>query len=341
MSDELRESLANLKVITSNWYVHGQKQQPLEVIIKPEALDTSALVEGEGNTEYRPKTWSEYIGQDIAKDRVQGLVDGCKKHNKPFPHIFLSAPPGHGKTLFASILGNQLNRKVIVTTGGELKSEQIFIDKVVESDGGIILIDEANRINKKVGFYMLPLMETFELYQNGEKKKLKPFVLILASTHKGDLAKDLDALLQRCLSIDLEAYNQEQLVTIVKQYSQKEYPNVFVADPIFNELAKNSRQTPRIVKNLLREYIYVENLNKVLENNQIIKNGITKTDIEVLKYLSRNESGAGKDSIAKFLRMKPQTFVNEVETYLIFQEFIEISSRRKLTQKGKDFLKDL
>lgn len=332
---QLNNSMQNLNEITKEWFVHGKKEDKvLEVVIKPEALDTSKLEEGQGNKEYRPKSWNEYIGQSLAKDRVQGIIDGCKTHNKHFPHVFLSAPPGHGKTLFASILANQLGKKLVVTTGGELKTEQIFIDKVGECDGGIIFIDEANRINKKVGFFMLPIIELFEL--NG--KPLKPFVILLASTHKGDLSKDLDALLQRCISIDLEEYNQDQLISIVKQYSGKEYKDVKVDEKIFIELAKNSRKTPRIVKNLLREYIYVGNLKKVLDNNQIVKDGITKTDIEVLKYLNRTQGGAGKDSIAKFLRMKPQTFLNEIEPYLIHEELIEIGSRRKLTQKGKDFL---
>jgi Holliday junction resolvasome RuvABC ATP-dependent DNA helicase subunit len=60
----------------------------------------------------------------------------------------------------------------------------------------------------------------------------------------------------------------------------------------------------------------------------------------ILNYLSRYK-GLGKNSIAKFLRMKPQTFENGFEPYLIYKEFIEVSSRRKLTEKGKEFLNKL
>lgn len=317
-------------------WVLPKKNNPLEIVIKAQALDTSALVSGEGTNEYRPTKWSEYIGQNLAKDRVQGIIEGSQEYNEVFPHTFLSGPAGHGKTLFASILASQLGKKLVVTTGGELKDEQILIDKVVECDGGIIFIDEANRINKKVGFFMLPLMEQFKL----GNQNLKKFTILFASTHKGDLSKDLDALLQRCISIDLEAYTQVQLISILVQYAHKQYPTVNLPKDIYMQIAKNSRQTPRIAKNLLREYVYIKDFQKVLDNNQIIKDGITKVDIEALRYLS-DHNGAGKDSLAKFLRVKPQTWLNEHEPYLVFQELIEIGSRRTLTQKGKDFLKEI
>lgn len=326
---EISERLENEPEITGG-------ALPTEITIKPNILDISNINEGNGSKDYRPTSWNEYVGQDKAKKRVQSYIKGCKEFDDIFPHTFLSAPAGHGKTLFANILANQLGKKLVIVTGGELKNEQLFIDKLAECDGGIFFIDEANLIPKKVGFFMLPILEQFEV----QGKKLKSFTCILATTHKGDLSKDLDALIQRCISIDLEEYSNEQLENIITQYQKKQYPKVNVAKEIVAKIVLNSRQTPRIARALLKEYIYTLDLNEALINNQIVKDGLTQTDIKTMMYLSRF-NGVGKNSIAKFLRVKPQTFEHEIEPYLIHKEFVEIGARRKITEKGKEFLKCL
>jgi len=333
MNDRTRQLIAEGKIIVPQ----PKKSGPQEIIIKAEALDTSKLQEGQGTKQYRPNTLDEYIGQQRAKDRITTYFNGCKREGEPFPHTFLSAQAGHGKTLLAEIIANMLNLKCVKTTGGELKSEQQFIDKVVECDGGIIFIDEANRINKRVGFFMLPVIEKFEV----GNKSLKPFTVIFATTHIGDISKDLDALIQRCdLKLELEHYNTENLVTILKNYHTKQYPRIDVEPHIYEEVAKNCRKTPRIARTLLREYIFTKNWNQVKENYGIIKDGITHTDVKILKYLVQFD-GVGMNTLANFLRVKPQTYQNDMEPYLVHSEFITVSNHRKITEQGKLFLKEL
>ena len=315
-----------------------EENSPTEIIIKPEALDLSNVQEGEGFDNYRPSLLENYIGQDEAKEQITTYIEGCKEYNEPFPHTFLSAPPGHGKTLLANIIANIIGKKLVTCTGGELKSEQQFMDKVVECDGGIIFIDEANRLPKRVGFFMLPVIEMFKI----NDKKLKPFTVILATTHKGDLSKDLDALIQRCdLLLDLDHYNERQLAIITKKYQEKQYPNETISKEVFKEISKNCRRTPRIARILLRNYIFTKDWNRVKKANKIIKDGITKTDVKILKYLNSFSKGIGQKSIANYLRIKPQTYEYEIEPYLIFKELIVVENRRKITDKGKGFLNEI
>ncbi len=314
------------------------KESSMEITIKPEALDTSVLKEGEGSKQYRPKIFENYIGQPQAKDQIQTEITGCQENNEPFPHTFLSAPAGHGKTLLAEIIGGMLNKKVVITTGGELKSEQQFVDKIVECDGGIIIIDEANRLNKRVGFFMLPVIEKFEL----NDKSLKPFTIIFCTTHKGDISKDLDALIQRCdLDLELNHYNIDEIVTILKQYKEKQYPNKEVPEDIYVAVANNCKFTPRLARRLLRKYIFTYDWERVKRNNKIILDGLNETDIKVLKYLNKFDKGLGKNTISNYLKVKPQTYEHEIEPYLVYKEFIIVSSRRKITDEGREFLKCL
>jgi len=310
---------------------------PMEIVIKPEALDTSELEESKGDKEdFRPTCFSEYIGQNDAKERIKSYIGGCEKFKEVFPHTFLSAPAGCGKTVFANILANILEKKFVKCGAVEIKSEQQLVDKIIECEGGILFIDEFHKISNKVGTFMLPILE--ERLVAG--KKIKPFTMIVATTHKGNLSQDLSALVQRFLPIELEHYNEDELKHILKQFHNKTYPNINVSEGVFEDIASNSKYTPRIGIRLLREYAYIEDINKVKQNNKIIKKGLTKTDIKVLQYLN-DHNGCGKNSIAKFLNVQPKTYEFEIEPFLIFEQFVGVSSKRKITELGKLFLQEV
>jgi len=313
-----------------------EKNKPMEIVIKPEILDLSNIKQGEGSQEFRPSNWNEYIGQDEAKEKAQKFVEGCKKFNEPYPHTFISAPAGMGKSLFATILANQLKKKIIFTTGGELKNEQTFIDKLTECDGGVIFIDEANRLNKKVGFFILPLIEQFMIHG----QNLKRFTCIFATTHIGDISKDLDALISRCECINLKPYTHIELLKIITQYNKKQYPSIIISKNILNEIVINCRQTPRLAKNLVRSYAYIQDWKKIKKFNNIVYEGLTHQDIKVLKYLLEYK-GSGKNSIANYLRVKPQTYEWEIEPYLVYRELITVSNKRKITSKGQNLLTNI
>jgi Holliday junction DNA helicase RuvB len=314
------------------------KGSALDIIIKPEILDLSNVEDGEGSNQYRPLTLDDYVGQDNAKARILSYIDGCKKNNEVLPHLFLSAPPGHGKSLLANIVANMMNKPIVRCVGGDLKSENIFVEKINDANGGIIFIDEANMIRKRVGFFMLPILEQFEI----QGQKIKPFTAILATTHKGELSKDLDALIQRCeLEIELEHYTVEQLVIILKQFKNKQYPNDQIDDFIYEQIAKNCKQTPRLARRLLRNYLFINDLDIVFKHNQIVKEGLTEIDVKILKYLNVYQKGASRNTISSYLRMKPQTYQYQYEPYLIFKEFIVIENKTKITEKGKQFLQSI
>lgn len=330
-------SLEELKALRNRQFNNHSfiKDNPLEIIIKPEALDLSNVKEDSTSEKlWRPISFSQYIGQDEAKERVKDYIQGCTKFNEQFPHTFLSAPSGCGKTTFALILANMLNKKFVSCTAGEMKSEQSIVDKICQCEGGIIFLDEAHRISIKVGTFLLPVLEDFKI----QDRSIKPFTMIFATTHSGNIAKNLEALVQRFnLKINLKHYEINELIKIIKQYHKQKYPNIQIDEEIFKSIANNCRRTPRIALGLLREYVYTLNLPRVFTNNQIIKDGLTINDFKVLKYLQMT-NGAGKNSIAKYLRVEPNTVEFENENYLIFLNLITVENKRKLTNIGKEFL---
>ncbi len=312
-------------------------ESPIEIVIKPEILDTSALEEGDYSHIYRPSNFDEYIGQKKAKQHIQCYLDGCKKFNENFPNTFISSPAGCGKTLLANILANKLNKTFIVATAGEIKSEQQLVDKIVQCKSGILFLDEIHRISNKIGTFLLPILEEYKICG----KKIKPFTMIGATTHRGNLSENLSALLQRFpLSIELEHYNKEEIIQILLQFHKKSYSQIPINNNLYSQIAQNCKATPRIAINLLRESIFTSDWEQVKNQNKIVKDGFTQQDIKALNFIF-NSNGASKLSIAKFLRVEPKTYEFEIETYLINKEMITVSNKRKITEKGKDFLNEI
>src|SRR6185436_19178908 len=147
-----------------------EKNNPQEIIIKSEVLDLSNVQEGQGNTTlYRPENFSEYIGQEKAKERLQVRINGTKKLNEQFNHTLITGVAETRKTTLAYILATQLNIKFVESNAISIKSEQQIVDKIVECDGGILFLDEIHKINTKVGTFLLPILEDFKI--NGQKIK--------------------------------------------------------------------------------------------------------------------------------------------------------------------------
>ncbi|HUS49895.1 MAG TPA: AAA family ATPase [Candidatus Paceibacterota bacterium] len=324
-----------------DWDAYNKKEEnsPLNIVIKPDILDLSELEEGENEAKFfRPISFDEYIGQERAKDRVNMYIEGHKKYNDNFPHVAIFAKPGTGKTLFANILANKLNKKFVCCSGGDLKREQDVVDKIVECNQNVLFLDECHMLSPRIATFLLTILEEWKIVG----KKIKPFICIIATTHKGNLASKSSALIQRFkLEILLESYKKEDLVKILKQFILKQYPNEIVDNNVLEEIALNCRQTPRLALTLLIEYIYSKNINKVKENSNIINEGITFSDLKVLQYLKDNVKGASKNTLANFLQIEPKTYDHVIEPFLISKEFITIESKRKITNKGLLFINSI
>lgn len=312
------------------------KSNPLEVILKPEILDTTILKDGEGSNLYRPSTFDEYIGQNEAKERIKDYIKGTIQFKETFQHTLIIGNSGCGKTTLALILANLLNKKLVICTAGEIKTEQEMINKIAECEGNLIFLDEAHRISTKVGTFLLPILEDFQI----QGRKIKRFTMIFGTTHIGNISKNLEALIQRfSLQINLKSYNIEELIQIIKQYRTKKYTNVDISEELYKQIALNCRATPRLALTLLREYAYTLDWQRVLNNNEIVKDGLTKNDFKALKYLASTK-GAGRQSIAKYLRVEPNTYEYHIENYLIAKELIVIGNKRLITDKGKALINE-
>ena len=65
-----------------------------ENIISPELEN---IEEERMENSLRPKTLSEYIGQNKVKESMKIYIEAAKKRGEPLDHVLLYGPPGLGK----------------------------------------------------------------------------------------------------------------------------------------------------------------------------------------------------------------------------------------------------
>lgn len=317
------------------------KESSMEITIKPEALDTSNLEENLDDKDdlWRPNLFKEYIGQENLKDIIQARISGCKKRNKVFPHMLIDGSAGCGKTTIAYLTSKYLDVPFIECTAGTIESPQQFVDKLALANGGIFFIDELQEIKSKVANFILPILEDFQI--NG--KRIKKFTLFACTTEKGKLLKKYKPLVERMkIQNTLENYTANDLVRIIKQFKEKTFSKENINDDVYELIANNCRNTPRMGLRILENYIFMgKTIQEVLHAEGIIKEGLTVEDIRVLQLLSEQKNGVGVKAIASYLGTSEENYLYKHEQYLLAKKLITITSRRIITTKGKEFLKCL
>ena len=65
--------------------------------------------DGEAEFSLRPKTLSEYIGQDKVKENMAVYIEAAKRRGDVLDHVLLYGPPGLGKTTLSGAYAEAAN----------------------------------------------------------------------------------------------------------------------------------------------------------------------------------------------------------------------------------------
>lgn len=290
---------------------------------------------------FRPQNLDEYVGQENAKSLVRLNLQKIIQI-KPV-HIIISGSAGYGKTTLANIISNHLAFDITYHIGGTFSLEALrdFLLKNEENKKpNILFIDEIHNLEKIIAEFMYPIVEDFILPK--ENVRIKPFILIGATTEKSTLIKKFKPLVDRCgCQIELSDYTAEDMKKIIGQYYLQVYSEK-IDEQVLDLLAINCRFTPRIALALADDYKVCGNISQVLNAHRIVKNSLTYPDIKILEHLAEIDKPVAQETLAVIGSVDKSDYRLLVEPYLLRQGYLARTSRgRLITNKGKLLLQEV
>ena len=298
----------------------------------------------------RPKFFDDYVGQSALKSTLKISIEAAKKSEMPLDHILFYGPAGLGKTSLASVIANEMNTDIKITSAPSLERPRDIIGILMSIKAGdVLFIDEIHRLNKISEEILYPAMEDFYIdMTTGKAQTLKSiripvpkFTLIGATTKAGSLSgplRDRFGIIHR-----LEFYTVEELSQVIIRTAS--ILGIDIDTKGAEAIAKRSRGTPRIANRLVkrvRDYAIVKSdgainadiANEAMDILQIDKYGLDNTDRTLLKIIAEKYNGGpvGIDTLATILGEDSKTVEDVYEPYLVQKGFIQRTTRgRKLT----------
>jgi Holliday junction DNA helicase RuvB len=316
-----------------------------------------AVVQGEPPEEerkrddaLRPRWLKEVIGQKAVVQRLNILLNACRKLKEPLSHILFDGPPGLGKTTFATVLPNELGTTIQMTSGPALTNPKDLMPFLTNAgEGSIIFIDEIHRMPRVVEEFIYPAMEDFRadiVLGEGINARtlsipLKRFTLIGATTRSGMLSGPMRDRFK--MHEHLEFYSVEELSEIIRINAGK--LKTIVEPEAAAELAQRSRGTPRIANSRLlwaRNFSASESDGRVtlgvakaaLAMAEVDIAGLDKQDRRYIEVLIDVFDGGptGVEALAATMNLPSETLSDEVEPFLLREEFIVRTSRGRVAK---------
>jgi Holliday junction DNA helicase RuvB len=301
----------------------------------------------------RPRTLSEFVGQDIQRRRLSIALEAARQRHEPLDHLLLSGPPGLGKTTLAHIVSNEMGGRLVSTSGPALDRAADLMGMLTRLDhGDVFFIDEIHRMPRVVEEYIYPAMEDFTVdfvldkgpYAEAVRIPVKPFTLVGATTRKGLLSSPLRERFG--LNFELDFYAVADLTLIVRRSAGLLAVRLDVEAAA--EIARRSRGTPRIANRLLRRVRDFAQVNQVsdvqralvdqaLELEGVDDLGLDDLDRRYLKTLIGHYQGrpAGVAALAAAMQQEIDTLEDVVEPFLLYEGFIlRTPSGRQATPKA-------
>src|SRR5438105_1883955 len=328
----------------SSLITHGEVSMTREASVQSEPPDDNR----ERDAALRPRWLREVIGQKAVANRLRIALNACKKLKEPMSHILFDGPPGLGKTTFATVLPNELGTTIQMTSGPALSKPMDLMPFLTNAqDGSFIFIDEIHRMPRVVEEFIYPAMEDFRadivlgegINARTMSLPLKHFTLIGATTRSGMLSSPMRDRFK--MHEHLEFYSVEELSEIVRINSRK--LNTEITDEAAIELARRSRGTPRIANARLwwtRHYttseadgrITLDIAKAALTMAEVDGEGLDKQDRRYLETLVGVFEGGptGVEAIAATMNLPADTLSDEIEPYLLREQFIVRTSRGRV-----------
>ena len=296
----------------------------------------------------RPRTLTEFAGQERLKRNLAIAVAAAKVREEPLGHCLFSGPPGLGKTTLAHILANEMGSRIRVTSGPVLEKPGDLAGLLTGLErGDVLFIDEIHRLRSVVEEYLYPAMEEFQLdilIDSGPAARsvtlpLERFTLVGATTKQGLLTGPLRSRFEHAARLDF--YTPEELGQIVHRSAR--ILGIEIDDEAATTIAARSRGTARVANRLLkwaRDYAQVKGKGRItaplaadaLEALEVDQAGLDEMDTRILTTLIEKFGGGpvGVGSLAVAVGEDPDTLEEVHEPFLIQSGFLHRTPRGRM-----------
>ncbi len=302
-------------------------------------------IDDDRETLIRPKKLHDFQGQQTLKENLTIFMTAAKQREEALDHVFISGPPGLGKTTLASIIAYELETELRVSSAPALdKPKDLAGILTTLTPNSVFFIDEIHRLRPAVEEMLYIAMEDYALdWVIGQgpaartvRIPLPPFTLVGATTKPGKVAAPLHTrfgITQR-----INYYSVDEVADVIHRTAQ--LLEINIDDAAIQLLSQCSRGTPRVANRLLRrmrDFAQVQDMTslsyalieKSLKRLKIDHKGLEDLDRDIIKTIINNYNGGpvGVETLAISVGESTDSIEDFYEPYLIQQGLMKRTPR--------------
>lgn len=234
----------------------------------------------------RPRRLEDFLGQQQVKENLRVFIRAARERGESLDHVFLSGPPGLGKTTLASIMAHEMGTELRVTAAPALEKPKDLAGILTSlQEGTVFFIDEIHRLKNTLEEMLYVAMEDYEIdWVIGQgpsartlRVPLPRFTLVGATTRPGMVAAPLYTRFG--IPVRLDFYSREELEAIIRRSSA--ILEVAIEQDAVSRLADSCRGTPRVANRLLRRMRdYAQVLGEGIITDVVVREGMRRLNID-------------------------------------------------------------
>jgi Holliday junction DNA helicase RuvB len=296
----------------------------------------------------RPRYLRDFQGQEALKENLSVFIKAASERGESLDHVFLSGPPGLGKTTLAGIMANEMGADFKVTSAPALEKPKDLAGVLTTmKENSVFFIDEIHRLKPAMEEMLYIAMEDYEIDwvvgQGPSARTMRipipEFTLIGATTKAGQVAGPLYSRFG--ITVRMNFYTQEDIARIIRRTAA--ILEVSIDEEAVEQLAGSSRGTPRVANRLLRRMrdyaqvladgtITAEVIRDGLGRLEIDHYGLERHDREILRTIIEKYNGGpvGADTLSISVGEAVESLEDFYEPYLIQRGFLQRTPRGRI-----------